>query len=240
MKNTLLFVLVLSMLVAGTIKVIGQTADDIIQKHIAAIGGAENWKKINSIKRNCIRNSRGVEIPVTITILQGKGYRNESTMNGMTSYTILTDKEGWSYNPRGTQKADVIPNDAVMKAQDRLDIQGPLIDYKAKGNKIVNLGIDDVEGTECYKLKVTLPSGKEETIFIDASNYYLVRTVEKTKVNGKEQVQTITYGDYEKLPEGIIYPMSVDGGGPMNIKSIEINKPVDEKIFKPAETENKK
>ncbi len=213
----------------------GQTTDEIIQKHIIAIGGADNWKKINSIKKNCVRNSRGVEIPVTITVLQGKGYKTENTVNGMTGYTIITDKAGWNYNPRGGQKADVIPEDAVKQAQDRLDIQGPLIDYKTKGNKVINLGKDDVEGTECYKLKVTLPSGKEETIFIDASSYYLVRTVEKIKANGKEQVQTATYGDYEKLPEGIIYPMSMDGAGSMTIKSIEINKPVDEQIFKPEE-----
>ena len=74
-----------------------------------------------------------------------------------------------------------------------------------------------------------MPSGKEETIYIDASNYYLVRIVDKTKANGKEQVQTTTYGDYEKLPEGIIYPMSYDN---VTIKKVEINGVIDDKIFK--------
>ena len=211
---------------------LGQTADEVIAKHYAATGGVENWKKITSMKKNCIRRSRGVEIPVTITVVQEKGYKSESTVGGMTSYTIITNNEGWSFNPRNQQKPDALPAESVKLAQDRLDIQGPLIDYKEKGYKIVYLGTDDVEGTECHKLKVVMPSGKEETIFIDASNYYLVRTVEKTKANGKEQTQTTTYGDYTSLPEGIVYPMSVDGG--LAIKSIEINKPVDENIFTPG------
>ena len=75
-----------------------------------------------------------------------------------------------------------------------------------------------------------MPSGKEETIYIDASNYYLVRIVDKVKANGKEQLQTTTYGDYQQLPEGIIYPMSNDN---MTIKKVEINGVIDNKIFKP-------
>ena len=236
MKKIISVVFLLAILLVGTNAARAQTVDDIIQKHLAATGGVDNWKKINSIKKSCIRMSRGVEIPLVITIQQGKGYRSESTISGMTSYTVITDKEGWGFNPRNQQKPEAVPSETVKLAQDRLDIQGPLIDYKAKGYKIVYLGTDDVEGTECYKLKVTMPSGKEESIFIDASNYYLVRTIEKTKANGKEQLFTTTYGDYQKLPEGVIYPMSFDNGGSsIAIKKLEINKPLAEDIFKPLE-----
>jgi len=214
-------------------------ADSIIQKHIAAIGGADNWRKINSMKKTCVRNNRGTEQPVIMTILKDKGYKVEFTMNGMTGYTIITDKAGWRYSPfQGQQQVDKIPDEAIKQSQDLLDIEGPLIDYKTKGNKVVYLGTDDVEGTECHKLKVIFPFGKEETIFIDASDFTLVRTTTKTNANGKEQVQTTTYGNYQRLPEGIVYPMSVDGGGSLTIKSIEINKPVDESIFRPAELTN--
>lgn len=219
----------------GCVTVNAQTVDEIIQKHLAATGGAENWKKINSIQKNCIRLSRGTEIPVTVTIVQGKGYRTESVFSGMTSYTIITDKAGWNYNPRNQQKPDALPPETVKLAQDKLDIQGPLVDYKTKGYKIAYYGTDDVEGTECHKLKIVMPSGKEETVFIDAANYYLVRTIEKTKANGKEQLLTTTYGDYEKTPEGVVYPMSFDyGGSSIAIKKLEINKPVDERLFMPA------
>lgn len=228
LKRNISAIFILAILV-GSLKATAQTADEIIQKHLAAIGGAENWKKINSIKKTGYRMSRGTEVPITVTILEGKGSKVESTFSGMTSYVIITDKEGWSFNPRNSQKPEALPDETVKMAQDRLNIEGPLIGYKAKGYKINYYGTDDVEGTECHKLKVIMPSGKEETIYIDASNYYLVRIVDKTKANGKEQVQTTTYGDYEKLPEGIIYPMSYDN---VTIKKVEINGVIDDKIFK--------
>ncbi len=82
---------------------------------------------------------------------------------------------------------------------------------------------------------MTHPDGKEETMYIDATNYYHIRSIEKTNVNGKEMEMTINYSNYQKLPEGIVFPMTMDQGmGPMTVKSVEINKPVDESIFKPV------
>lgn len=234
MKKIRLFSL-LVLIVASTIVAGAQTAEDIISKHIAATGGADNWKKLTSFRKTCSRLSRGVEIPIIITVLQGKGYKSETTTGGMTSYYIITEKAAWNYNPRNQQKAQAVPAETVKQIQDLLDIQGPLIDYQAKGNKVILYGTDDVEGTECYKLKVIMASGKEQTYFIDAASYYLVRISEKIKANGKESVLNTTYGDYQKLPEGIIYPMSYDNGfSTVNIKKIEFNIPVDEKIFIPS------
>lgn len=233
MKFLKLFIIAI---IAG-ISVSAQTADDVIQKHVAAIGGADNWKKINTVRITGTVTAQGMEIPVIITIIQNKGFRVEYTVNGMTGYTVITDKAGWSFNPfTGQTKPEVMPDETVKQAQNGLDITGPLIDYAAKGIKVAYLGKDDVEGTDCHKLKVTFPNGKEETIYIDASNYYHIRTVEKMKANDKEIEQTSNFGNFEKLPEGIIYPMSIDnGGGPVAVKTVEINKPVDEKLFQMAD-----
>ena len=87
--------------------------------------------------------------------MQGKGIRTESTVNGMTSYTVITGKNGWTYNPRNGEKADALPEQSVKLAQDRLDIQGPLIDYKEKGYKIVDRG----------------PSGRVDAILVTPNGY---------------------------------------------------------------------
>ncbi len=235
MKNIKFSILSVALLVVTIFSVKAQTADDIIQKHIAAIGGMENWKKIKTEKVTATMNAGGTELPVTLTMIQNKGMRMEFSINGMNNYVIVTKKEGWSYMPvQGQTKPEAMTADDLKETADDLDLQGPLVDYKTKGNKVTYLGKDDVEGTECYKLKVTYATGKEETMFIDASNYYHIKSVEKMVANGKEQEQVSTFSNFQKLPEGIIYPMTQDRGmGPMTMKSVEINKTVDESIFVP-------
>lgn len=235
MKQPLLAAaLVLTTLSSAT----AQTVDEVISKHLAAIGGEENWKKVTSTKISGSLNFGGMEMPVSITTVNGKGYRMEFTMNGMANYMILTPTAGWMYMPvQGQTKAEALPADAVKEEQSQLDVaMDHLIDYKAKGCKVSLLGKDNVEGTECYKLKLVEKTGKEETMYLDASNYYHIRSVEKLTANGKEQESVTNFNNYQKLPEGILFPMSIDSdGGPMTVKTVEINKPIDESLFKPAE-----
>ncbi len=242
MRNFRLSVLAVALVLAGAFTAKAQTADEIISKHMAAIGGLDNWKKVKSMKMTGSVNAGGTELPVTITTVAGKGSRMEFSISGMTNYTIITPTKGWGYFPvQGQTKPEALPEEQVKEGQDQLDIQGPLVDYKTKGNKVTYVGKDDVEGTDCYKLKIVYASGKEETMYIDASNYYHIRSVDKVKANGKEMEQTVNYSNYQKLPEGIVFPMTIESGnGPVALKSVEINKPVDESIFKPSEVADKK
>jgi len=242
MKNIKISIISAVLILASLISAKAQTADEIIQKHITAIGGLENWQKLNSVKMTGNINAGGMEIPVTITNMQNKAQKVEFTINGMTGYQIITNTDGWAFNPMaGQQSPQAMTTEDVKQAQSDLDMQGPLIDYKTKGNKVTYLGKDDVEGTECHKLKVTYPNGKEETLYIDATTFYHIRSVEKIKANGKEEEHTSNYGNYQKLPEGIVWPMSIDGGGgAVAVTSVEINKPIDESIFKPTTDAGKK
>ena len=236
MKSIRISVLAAALVFANCINTKAQTADEVISKHITAVGGLDNWKKITSIKMTGGINAGGMDIPVTITKVSGKAMKVEFTVNGMTGYQILTKTEGWAYSPfQGQTKPEAMTAEDVKESQDQLDAQGELMDYKAKGYKVEYLGKDDVEGTECYKLKVTLAGGKQENVFIDASTYYLIRTVAKVKADGKEVEVTSNFSNFQKLPEGIVFPMSMESmTGPINFKTIEINKPVDENIFKPT------
>jgi len=224
------------MLLLGSISVKAQTADEIVKKHLDAIGGVSNWKKVNSVKMTGTVNVQGQKIDMVFTTINGKATRQDITIGGMANYSILTTTAGWQYYPVGGQtKPEAMTAEDVKQGQDELDIQGPLVDYQVKGNKIEYLGKDDVEGTECYKLKVTFKSGKEETMYLDASNYYQIRSIQKATINGKEVEQTINYSNYQKLPEGILFPMTVGSEqGAVTFSSVEINKPVDESIFKPS------
>jgi hypothetical protein len=211
-----------------------QTADEIIAKHIEAIGGADAWKKVNSVKMEGTLIVQGTTVNMTQTVLHGKGNRQDISVMGMNGFMILAPTSGWNFMPFNGQAApEAMTAEDVAENQSELDAQGSLIDYAAKGHTVEFLGKDDVEGTECFKLKLNLKSGKPETMYFDTKSYMLIRTVAVQKANGQEAEVTTNFSNYEKLPEGIMVAKSVGlPFGELNITKIIINGTVDESIFK--------
>lgn len=218
-----------------------QTADEIAAKYVDAIGGAANWKKVNSIVQTGTMSVQGADVSVVRTVVHNKGSRQDISLMGMNGYMIITPTEGWNFMPfQGQTAPEAMTADDLKESQDELDAQGSLVDYKAKGHTIELLGKEDVDGTECYKLKVSLKSGRSETMFIDAKTFSLVKVSTVRKANGQEMEFTTSFSNYQKLPEGIIIPMSISvplGPGfsaDFSVTKVEVNKAIDESIFKPA------
>ena len=217
-----------------------QTADEVIGKYVTAIGGAAAWKSITSIRREANLSVQGTDIALVITTLQGKGTRQDISVMGMDGYSIITPAKGWSYLPfQGQTAVTPTPDEDVKASQDALDIAGVLVDYKTKATAVELAGKETINGAECFKLKATSSLGKVTTYYIDAKTYYIVRSSGTQRANGQDIESTSNYSHYTKLPEGIVVPMSFTraiGGGDVDvtITKVEINKPVDESIFKPV------
>jgi len=235
----LLSLFVVAALSIATVK--AQTADEIVNKHIEAIGGLENWKKVNSMVLTGTMSAQGMSLDVITTVLHNKGSRQDINAMGMNNYQVLTPTEGWIFFPiQGQQAPEAMTADDVKEGQTDLDAQGSLIDYKAKGHTVELIGKEDVDGTECFKLKVALKTGKTETYFIDPKTYYVVKSVSTKKANGQEAEVSTGLSNYQKLPEGIVVAMSVSV--PFSpgvnfdyiISKVEVNKAIDEAIFKPS------
>lgn len=236
MKNLRIALFALASLISFTVS--AQTADEVVAKHIEALGGKEKLATLKSLRMETNLSVQGMEIPVIVTRVHNVGQRVDISAMGMDGYIINTPTAGWSYMPfMGQSAAEAMPEDQVKEAADELDLQGVLFNYQEKGNKVELLGKEDVDGTECFKLKLTTKSGKERTFFLDPKTYYILRTVAKAVVMGQEQEVTVNYGDYKKTEEGFVFAHSIGGAfgqGDMTVTKLEINKPVDEKVFKPA------
>ena len=216
-------------------KAYSQTVDDIINKHIQAIGGKEAWKKVNTIRQQAIIDANGTEINLELITVYQKGSRQTISFAGMQGYTIYTPVAGYNFYPwQGQLKPEAITPEELKENEDNMDIQGPLIDYKEKGHTAEYVGMDEFEGTNCYKIKLTEKSGKIITYYIDPSNYFIIHSVTITKANGKESESKTDYSNYQKLPEGIWMPLNIGGGNTLKIKKTEINVPIDETVFKPS------
>jgi hypothetical protein len=222
-----------------------QTVDEVIDKHVAALGGMEKLKQIKSVYMEGVSvMQNGNEITSKMWKVDKQLLRREVNFGMGSATTVITDKEGWSSNPRNGNKFEALPQEAVQMQQTELDCTGPLVDYKSKGHTAELVGKEDFEGTECYKVKLTLKNGRDITYFVEIKNYYIlaIRTkgggmggIRRQGSGGDTEV-AITYSDYKKTSDGFIFPhtMAVVGmGAATNYEVIEVNKPVDPKLYKP-------
>src|SRR4051812_15531399 len=84
-----------------------QNLDEIINKHIEAIGGRDNWAKIKTMRTFSTMKAQGAEIKFTIAQVDGRAMRQDINLMGMNGYNILKNNEGWSYSPwQGHTKAE--------------------------------------------------------------------------------------------------------------------------------------
>lgn len=76
-----------------------QTADEIIKKHVDAVGGEDNWKKVTSVKSSGSMDVQGTPVKLTTSTIKGKGQRIDIEVMGMKNYIIVTPGKGWMYMP---------------------------------------------------------------------------------------------------------------------------------------------
>jgi hypothetical protein len=217
-----------------TINSYAQKQEEIISKHIEAIGGKDNWSKVKSIRSEATMKAQGAEIKMTFIQVDKKAMRQNISLMGMEGYSIITEKEGWSFMPfQGQTKPEPMTADDVKNSQDDLYLQDEFLTYKELGAKLEYLGKDDMDGTECFKFKITDKSGEETTYFLDASSYLTIKQTSKIKADGKEMENSTLFSNYKKLPEGILYPMTIASDwGDAEYSKVEINPVIDEKEFK--------
>ncbi|MBX9783173.1 MAG: hypothetical protein K2X48_07760 [Chitinophagaceae bacterium] len=241
--------LLLAIFVSAT-SVNAQTADEIINKYIEAMGGKEKLKSIKSVyMEGTSVMQNGAEISQKSWKVDGKLYRMEVNSPMRNFATVVTDKEGWRQNPRSGGAFEPMTAEAVTNMQNNLDCAGPFVDYAAKGHKVELIGKEDVEGVSCYKIKMTYKNGNDASYFFDANTYLIIRMSMKGGMGGfgggggrggagggADQERFTDFSDYKKTEDGYMFPFKITPvgmGGGVYYEKIEVNKPVDAKAYKP-------
>lgn len=242
MKNIVIFVVFILCLVFVQFAN-GQSVDDIIDQYITARGGREKLLGVKSIYLEGTRQMMGNEVEVKVTKVDGKLNRVDFEFGGNSGYTILTPDKGWTYIPMRSDKPEPIPADRLKTMQDQLDISGPLVDYASKGYKASLQGKETANGAEAYKIVLTNAAGKESTFFIDTKTHLLVQSKQMSDAgganNGGPKEIVTDFSDYKEV-DGVMFPQTIKiegqgmGAGAMTFDKIDINKPVDENLYKPS------
>jgi len=224
---------------------VAETADEVVAKYIAARGGMEKIKAVNSRKvtGKMVMGGGAMEAPVVMMNRRPRDSRLEFTFQGMTGVQVF-DGSGdvaWSIMPfMGKKEPEAAPPEESKLSAEEADFDGPLVDWKEKGHQIELVGKEQVEGADAFKVKVTRKSGNIEYVYIDAETGLEVKTEKKQVVRGTE-IETETYmSDYKEI-DGVPFPYTLSmgrKGGAENqrqkltFEKIETNVAMNDTLFK--------
>ncbi len=218
----------------------GQTAEELVAKNLQAKGGVDKIKAIKSYRMSGNFEIRGFKATVSQYSKRPDMVREMFSLQGMTQVQAYDGSSGWQISPFGGRKdPELLGEDDVRGLAEDADIDGPLVDAQAKGNKIEYMGHDQVDGDDAYKLKVTLKNGDIFYYYLDPDTYIEIQIEKQQFIRGSVRESITTLGSYKPV-NGVMYPFYIESGpknnpdqrGKITITKIEANVPIEDSEFK--------
>jgi len=219
-----------------------QTVDEIISKNIEARGGLDKIKAVKSQKivATGVTSQQGtqMEFPAVIYNKRPDFYRMDVEIYGMNMIRAYDGKMAWQIFPfMGDPDPGEMSGDEAKYVAAEADFDGPLVDYKKKGHVIKLLGKEDMEGTEVYKLEVTLKDGTVRYYYLDAEFYIELKITGTVTEMGQTFNSETFLSDYKEV-NGLMIAHSIEVkangvlSNQVNIDSVLFNVEVDDTFFK--------
>jgi len=201
------------------------TAADIADKNVAARGGLEAWRAVQTMsfsgkmgaggnQRSTLqtptqgptqivtrrssqpmlpsRPAEEIQLPFSMELQRPRRMRVELQFSGQTAIQVYDGANGWKLRPYlGRRVVEPYTADEMKMASMQADLDGPLIDYAAKGSRIELTGMEKVEDRDTYKIKLTMKDGRALAVWIDAGTFL------ETKIEGQPRMLDGTYHPVE-------------------------------------------
>jgi hypothetical protein len=208
-----------------------QTAEELVNKNIQAKGGIEKMKAIHSVRMTGKLNGGGGFIAaVSQENMRPNLVRQTFSLQGMTAIQAYDGSTAWQIQPFGGHKdPELMGEDDLRDLLLAADFDGPLVDYKEKGNTVEYLGHDVVDGDDALRLKVTLKNGDILYYYLDPDTFLEIRRESQQFIRGSIREHVLDMGSYKPV-NGVMYPYSLSEGPKSNpaaqtttIEKIEVN-----------------
>jgi hypothetical protein len=254
------------------------SAAEIIDRNVAARGGLQGWRNVNSISMTGKMDAGGnqrptlalsgirkgasmprprpteqVQLPFTLELKRPRKQRLELQFNGQTAVQVYDGNNGWKIRPfLNRNELEPFTAEELKLAAFQSELDGPLVDYAAKGTKIELLGTEKIDGRDSYKLKLAFKSGETKNIWIDAQTFL------ETKIQGSPRrldshihPVEVAFKDF-RSENGLMIPHLLETrvlptqGGPtasgmqssverILIEKVKVNPALDEALFSKPE-----
>jgi hypothetical protein len=255
------------------------SAAQIVDRNVAARGGLQAWRGVQTLSLEGTMGAGGnqraalsvplpnskdltlprrpaeeAKLPFLMELKRPHKMRLELQVKGQTAVQVYDGSNGWKFRPfLNRHEAEPYSEKELKIAAKREDLDGPLVDYAAKGSHVELDGTEKVEGRETYKLKVTEKSGHSLHVWVDAETFLEAKIEGQPRtLDGTEHPVEIYYRDYRivdglKIPfllETRVLPVAKNALGLRDtpvppeeiiVDKVVVNPKFDEKLFSKVE-----
>ncbi len=217
------------------------TVDQIVQRHVDALGGIEKMHAIHTFSARGKATMMGgqIQAPMLMKMKRPSSMRIEMTIQNRQVVQAFDGTTAWIQNSAAGPTKATPEETREMKNSADIDFSS-LVDYRDKGNIVELASTDEVDGRAVYRLKVIRQNGRVEYDFLDSSTFLPVKTVTKRKQMGTE-VDIEAYPSNFRPVNGVLFPFQVDqkAGGKLvvqlTIEKVDINVPLEDATFQMPE-----
>jgi outer membrane lipoprotein-sorting protein len=212
------------------------TATQIVDKNVAARGGLQAWRAVQTLEMSGKMDAGGnrrptirvpgvraesnmvpprpaeqVQLPFVMDLKRPRKTRIEIQFNGQTTLQVYDGANGWKLRPfLNRHEVERFTPEELRASAAQLDLDGPLIDFAAKGSKVELVGKEKVDGRNAYNLKVTDKGGNVRHVWVDAESFLEIK-IEGTprRLDGKYHPVAVHFRDYKSV-DGLMMPYLLD------------------------------
>jgi outer membrane lipoprotein-sorting protein len=190
------------------------TAAQIIEKTVSAKGGLAAWRAVQTISFSGKMDAGGrqnVQLPFVLEKKRPRKMRIELVFANDTAVQVYDGTNGWKLRPYlGRRTVEPYSPEELKSASLESDLDGPLVDYASKGNKVEFEGVEKVESHDAYKLKITIKGGQVQHIWVDTATFLEVK-VDGTprRMDAKMRPVSIYLRDYKNV-SGLMVPYVIE------------------------------
>jgi len=206
-----------------------QSVDDVVAKAIAARGGVKRIKSLNTQRLTGRISLNSGDSGTVIVETKRPGMMREIVTLGDKSMIRTTDGiVGWAVGSlRNLAEPQQVNAEELRTLAASADFEGPLVDYKAKGNKIELAGKEKVGKRLAFKLAISMKNGENRIDFIDSKTHLEVKWQGLANGNIVESY----FRDYREV-KGLMYAFEIDSGSQKIVfDKIEVNPKLDPARF---------
>ena len=184
--------------------------DEVVASNLTARGGRARIQALHSIRETGTATARDGRVARVVREIKRPGlFRLQFSYQGTTSVFAYDGKTGWQVAPlQGQFEPQAMPSDAEPGVDQR-DIEGPLVNWREKGNIVELVGREKLPGGEAFKLKVTLKGGAVRYDYVDLASRQIVRSDVPRTVRGRAVQLENTFSDFREVG-GLFFPHVIE------------------------------